>query len=114
MLRAPPSFSFIRSRAAVAAEASPIPARVPHPVCVADKKRVFLYQHHDVMPIHETRGDGSKIKTYLMQSEERIKFHNRKVISKEDEGGDIDDVLRSVPKMRQKLEGSGRRKPNYV
>lgn len=49
-----------------------------------------------------------------MKSEQCIYLHDREVIPKQNECRDVDDVLRAVPEMREKLGGSRGSKPDGV
>jgi len=49
-----------------------------------------------------------------VKGEERVQLHDRKVVTEEDECGDVDDVLRPLPKVGQELDSTGAEEPEQV
>ena len=49
-----------------------------------------------------------------MQREKSVYLHDREVVPKENECGDIYDVLRTIPKMGNELQGTGGQEPDKV
>lgn len=49
-----------------------------------------------------------------MESKEGVYLHDRKVVAKNDERGDIDDVFGLVPQMREELSRTRGKQPNHV
>ncbi len=49
-----------------------------------------------------------------MKSEQCIYLHDREVVPKQNECGDVNDVLRAVPEMREELGRSRGSKPDHV
>ena len=80
------------STALVAADGSPIPARVPQPV--------YEKKEHEYEARNETR---RRTAAYLVQREKRVHLHHGEVVTERDEGRDMDDVLRPLPQVGQKL-----------
>lgn len=49
-----------------------------------------------------------------MQGEKGVYLHDREVVPKEDERGHINDILRTIPKMRGELQGACCQEPDKV
>ena len=52
--------------------------------------------------------------THLVECKESVQLHHCEVVSEEDEGGNVDDVLWAVPEMREQLGGTRRHEPDDV
>lgn len=52
--------------------------------------------------------------THFVQRAQCVELHDGKVITEEDEGRDVDDVLRSVPQMGEKLHRAGGNEPDQI
>jgi hypothetical protein len=73
----------LASAAAVALEASPIPARVPQPVWIGI--------------INGICKEKENRETHLVQCTQRIELHDSEIVAEYNECGDVDDVLRAMP-----------------
>ena len=49
-----------------------------------------------------------------MKCEECVKLHDGEVVTKEDERGDVNDILWSVPEVREQFGGTRRHEPDDI
>lgn len=89
----------LAAAAAVARDGSPTPARVPQPV-------------YDVGECGWQGNEGKNAN--LMQGQERVKFHNGEVIAEQNERRHVNDILRSIPQVREQLGSTCSRKPDDI
>lgn len=54
------------------------------------------------------------IETNLVQRNQSIKFHDRKVVAESNERRDVNNILRPIPQMRQKLRSSRCGQPDSI
>lgn len=57
---------------------------------------------------------GTSTPTDFVKGEQSVHLHDGEVVTEGDEGRDVNDVLGTVPQVRQKLEGTSHSEPSHI